>query len=498
MNKTAKIALVAVPLALAVAYPASAWIIGKQVEAAIGENYKLLAENPSAKIVGRDYQRGFFGATETVTIELFSEATQAIARQQQEMMAANPGLKLPPVQPMRIVVRSEIRHGPLPKFSKLAAAIVDTELVLDGEMQKQVASLFGSQKPLQVHSEYRFDGGGVSTISSPGFSTHWAAGQGAGRNSLNWDGVRMTVDFQKGLQRYTMQAEAPKLEIKDSEGGTMLLSGLRLEGEQQRVFDDEPLLYSGAQKLTLAEFSFKPGKEGADPVVLKQVAYAADVPVNGEFIDVAVKFGTESLAVGKQNYGPAHYDVSVRHLHARTAISLYRTLLKLYSDPALQLAAQGDPKLLLVPLTKPAVALLKYNPEISVDRLSFRSPEGEAMLSARVRLKDFKEEDLGNPQLLVARLDAGAEVALPEALLGTLAGNSPVAAGAGDSEMSPEAAAAARSEKLRQQLAVFVEQGLVQREGGLLKSKLTFSNGQMAINGKPFNPMAMGAPEKPM
>lgn len=499
MNKTAKIALVAVPLALAVAYPASAWVIGKQVESAIGEQYQLLAENPSAKIVERDYQRGLFGATETVTIELFGEMLRTMAGQQQAAAGGNPEAKaLELVKPIRITIRSDIRHGPLPGFSTLAAAVVDSELVLDGELQKQVSAVIGNQKPLQVHTEYRFDGGGVATMKSPAFSTNWAADKGLGRNLLSWDGISMSVDFEKGMKRYSLQAEAPKLELKDSQGGAVLISGLRLEGTQQRVFEDDPLLYAGSQKFTLAEVNVTTAKEGSGPVVLKQVAYAVDIPVNGDFIDIAVKLGAESLQVEKQNYGPAHYDVSVRHLHARTALSFYRTLLKLYSDPALQLAAQSDPTLLLGPLSKPALELLKFNPEISIDRLSFRSPEGDATLAARVKLKDFKDEDLGNPMMLVAKLDASAEVSLPETLVGTLAGSAAASSEKVEEEVSAEEAAAARNEKLRQQLAVFIEQGLVQREGSLIKSKLAFSNGQMTINGKPFNPMAMGAPGKPM
>ncbi len=499
MDKAVKISFIAVPLALALAYPASAWVIGKQVENAISEQYQLLAENPSAKIVERDYQRGFFGATETVTLELFGEMAKAIANQQQEMIRENPDARLPePFKPIRITIRSSIQHGPLPGFSTLAAAVVDSELVLDDELQKRIGAVIGNQKPLQVHTQYRFDGGGMSTMTSPAFSTNWAAKQGEGRNSLTWDGISMNVDFEKGMKRYSLQAEAPRLELKDSQGGAVRLAGMRLEGSQQRVFEDDPLLYAGSQKFTLAEVNLTTGKEGGSPVSLKQLASSVEIPVNGDFIDVAVKIGAESLQLEKQNYGPAHYDVSVRHLHARTALSFYRTLLKLYSDPALQLAAQSDPKLLLGPLAKPALELMKFSPEISIDRVSFRSPEGDATLAARLKLRDFKDEDLGNPMMLIAKLDIGAEVSLPEAMLGTLASNAPASAEKGEEELSAEEIVAARNEKLRQQLAVFIEQGLVQREGTLIKSKLAFSNGQMTINGKPFNPMAMGAPGKPM
>lgn len=478
MKKAAKLALIAVPLVLA--YSASAWLVGMQVESAISEQYQLLAENPSAKIVERNYQRGIFGATELVTVELLPEMMQSIARKQQEIAAQNPGMKLPPPPSFRIKMRSDIRHGPLPGFSKFAAAVVDSELVLEGEAQQMVSTLFAGQKPLQVHTEYRFDGGGVSTLTSPGFSTNWAADKGVGRNTLVWDGIRLTVDFQKGMKRYTMQAEAPKLELKESQGGAVTLTGLRLSGEQQRVFDDEPLLYGGSQKLTVDQLNATTGKEGSDALMVKQLVYDVAIPVNGEFIDVLVKTGAESLQVGQQNYGPAHYDVSFRHLHARTAATLYRTLMKAYSDPAVLATAAAEPTALYAPLAKPALELLRHNPEFSIDRISFRSPHGEAMVAARVKLVDMKEQDFANPLMLLAKLDAGGEISLPEGFVGELA-----TSGVAEEEL------AARNETLRQQLATYTEQGLILREGTQIKSKLAFAKGQMTVNGKPFNPMAM-------
>ena len=101
------------------------------------------------------------------------------------------------------------------RFSKLAAAVVDSELVLDGDQQQRLLAVFGNEKPLRVHTEYRFDGGGASTLSSPAFSTHWPAAQGAGQNTLAWDGVQIAVDFEKGMKRYTLKADAPRLDLRD-------------------------------------------------------------------------------------------------------------------------------------------------------------------------------------------------------------------------------------------------------------------------------------------
>ncbi len=509
MNKMTKLALAGVPLVLA--YPVAAWVIGQQVESAIGQNYQLLNENPSVKIVERNYERGIFRSTETLTLELFPTVTQAIARQQQEAMAANPGMKLPPVPPMRVSIRSQIKHGPLPGTNGVAAAIADSELVLDGAVRQQLETVFGDNKPLEVHSEYRFDGGGTSRLSSPAFSTHWPAAQGAGNNLLNWGGLTVNIDFEKGLRRYTLQGEAPRLELKDPQGGQMTMTDMRAEGTQQRLFEDDPLLYAGKQTMTLARLVASNGKEGAPALEMKRVKFESDIPVNGDFIDIVGRLGTQSLRIADKDYGPAHYDFSLRHVHARTFATLYREFLKVSADVELQMAAQAEPARLLAPLAKPAMELLKHSPELAIDRLSFRSPHGDASVALRVKFKDLQPQDVSNPMMLLAKLDAGAEISVPEAFLNDAAGSLPggapavpapdvpgadtgAAAEAIDAEAAASAAAQARSEQMQQRLAELTAQGFVVREGGILKSKLAFSNGQMTVNGQPFNPMAAAAP----
>lgn len=512
MNKTTRIALVAVPLALA--YPAAAWLIGMQVETAIARNYDLIADNPSLQIVDRDYRRRLFGATETLTLELFANLTQLATQQRQQALAANPGMTLPPVRPMRVTVRSEIRHGPLPGLSTFAAAVVDSELVLDDALGAQLTGLFGEQKPLQTHTVYRFDGGGVSTLSSPPFSTYWPAAEGAGQNTLAWDGLTMSVDFERGLRRYALRAEAPRLEFKASRGGQATLLGMRLEGAQQRIFEDDPLLYGGTHKLSLARITVG-GEDGGEPVEMRRAHYEAEVPLKGDFIDLIGRFGSESLRIAGTDYGPARYDVSVRHVHARTMAKLYREAMRISADAEMQAAAQTSPGQLLAPLAGPALELLGYDPEISIDRLSFRTPHGDAVLSARVKLNAAQAQDFANPLLLLAKLDAGVDLHVPEAFVGEIAVNAmpAIPAGAGGElpaaptdEVQPSAEEgvavadaaladlAARREILRQRIAGLVAQGLLVREGGELRAQLAVRDGGMTVNGQPFNPLAIGTP----
>lgn len=488
MKKTV-IVVSAVAVAVALAYPATAWVLGKQVEAVLDDQYKLLADSPY-KVVKRDYRRGVFGSTEVVTIELFGDIMKSLEKAQKDAGAQSPQGEAVPagaVKPIQLTFRSEIKHGPLPGLSNFGAAVVDSELVLDGDVKKELAKVMGDRKPLLMHTVLGFTGGGVSTVSSPAFSTT-LPGKDEGV-SLAWDGVNMTIDFARNLKSYTIRADAPKLEVKNSQGAQFVMSGLHLQGNQKRVFDDEPMLYSGDMKLSLAQISAVGGKPENELVLLKQVAYDIDMPVNGEFIDIAAKLGAEVVQVGKQAYGPAHYDVSFNHLHARTMAKLYRAWLKLYSDPAFfsVSAHGGSPGKLFATLGEPALELLKHNPEIRVDRISFNSKHGETSMAARAKLKDAKPEEFSNPLMLLARLEAGAEISLPEGLISEMAGPRPDA----------KEDAAARAAMVQQQIAGFAEQGYVLREGGSIKSKIEFANGQLTVNGKPFNPMTMGSAPAP-
>lgn len=119
----------------------------------------------------------------------------------------------------------------------------------------------------------------------------------------------------------------------------------------------------------------------------------------------------------------------------------------------------------MAPLRDPALALLKFSPEIRVDRISFQSPQGEAKISASAKLGELKPEELANPFMLLGKLEASADIALPASLLG-------------ESAQTP-------------QIAGLIEQGYVQQDGSMLRSKIGFSKGQLSVNGVPFNPQAV-------
>jgi uncharacterized protein YdgA (DUF945 family) len=157
-------------------------------------------------------------------------------------------------------------------------------------------------------------------------------------------------------------------------------------------------------------------------------------------------------------------------------------MMTIYSNPA-ALSADANPAAMMEPLSKPVLKLLEYNPEISLDRISFRSPQGEVMIAARAKFNDVKPEDFKQPPILVTKLDASADISLPESLLMTPFGAKAESAQALQMQMQMR----------REQITALAEQGYITRDGTMARSRLEFRNGQFAVNGRPFDPTVMQA-----
>jgi Bacterial protein of unknown function (DUF945) len=65
----------------------------------------------------------------------------------------------------------------------------------------------------------------------------------------------------------------------------------------------------------------------------------------------------------------------MRHLHARTVAKLCRAVLQMYANPS---ALKQDPSAAMTAMVESGKALLLHGPELSIDRISFTSPQALA------------------------------------------------------------------------------------------------------------------------
>lgn len=471
----------------AIAYPASAWWLGGQIEAGYGQQYEQLAGIPYLRLVDQAYQRGVFSSSASATFELSEEWFDAVTDGQGRASGAPP----------RVTLRSAIRHGPLPGGSSPGAGTADIEIVLDEEMRREIARVIGDKPPLRMQIAFGFDGGGVATASIPAFTYTATGADGGEPEQLSWGGANLVLNFSNLLERYSLRFDAPYFELRQGEE-VLKWSGAKASADLQRTFEDEPLFYAGSMRLALAQLEASvlpmeadPGRamapEALQTVRVEQLEYDIDYPLQGDYIDLAARLGARVLRIGDTDYGPAHYDVSLSRIHARTAARMHRQLVEQYADPQVQAAAAHDPSVLLAPLAEPAMTLLAHNPELRLDRISFRSAHGNARIAARAKFDDLRPEDVGNPFALLFKLDAYGEFSLPLALVEELQ----LSALRTDPDL-PDALVQQRKRQFDAQLDALIGQGYVVREEGLLRSRIAFKAGELKVNDLPFNPMAMG------
>ena len=511
----------AVAAALAVAYAGSAWYFGKEIETAHRQIDTRLAKVPYIKLLRHDYERGVFNATETITVELTStllapamspkvaevadvadvanvavlqddaeaeiEGSNAAPEADPEVIteiASSPAqVAAPP--PLTLSFVSTIEHGPFPGFATLGAGRAQTKIVFDESIQAKLDAAFGGQPPVAIKTLYGFSGGGQIQLNSPAFKTEVVLDANAGKGdkaNISGEGFDLSLNFTRDFEQYEVEGNAPRFEMQSMADGKdvkLIAAGLQLKAQAQRVFADEPMFYAGSQEMSLAELRIETTEPTAPKIAIKDVKYALDIPVTGEMIDIVAKIGAAEVHIADRNYGPAHYDFSFRQLGARKIAALDRQMMALYAkQPAMQDASQAMQ--FFAPLRQPLLDLLADNPRFAIDRLSFRTPDGDAALSASLGLKDASAVDFANPMALMQKIDFAADLAFPPSLLDLM-----------QATTTDVEEAAARKMATDQTLAIFVQQGYASLEAGIVKTTIVFNGKDLLINGQPFNPFSL-------
>ncbi|MBL8444465.1 MAG: YdgA family protein [Zoogloeaceae bacterium] len=475
MSKKTGLVIVA---AAVIAYPASSWWLGKMIESAHEEQYRQVANLPYLNVTSRDYQRGIYSATETVNLEISREWLQAMSSGSEAEPIDIPG------EALKLTVKTDIAHGPLPHFSKVAAGVADSRLIFSEQVRAEIAKVLGDKELIEIQTTYGFGGGGIARLASPPFTVELPPDAVGAAGQLSWAGLSASVDFARGMDAYTLTADMPNLEVRQGEG-LLKFSGMRLSADQKRLFNDQPMFYVGTMKMNIDSVAVAPFENDdaqTQPVLFERMSYDVAIPARGEFIDVVMKLGADTLKVGDQNFGPAHYDISLRNVHARTAATLHAKMMEIYSNASIQAAAAEDPSVLFEPLAEPALALLGHNPELGLDRLSFSTPHGNAQIAARARFDGLTPEETNNPFAMIQKLDASGELSLPEKLLAQIQAN----------EAESEEDAQMMTEMFAQQVEALAAQGYLKREAGILSTRFAFKGGALTVNGLPFDPSDMG------
>jgi uncharacterized protein YdgA (DUF945 family) len=479
--------------AIAVAYGGSTWWAGSKVkssyEAALEE---LPKQTALVRVIDRKYESGFFGAVSTVTFEFGCAADTAAAAKPADAKPAEPGeedddeeaeAESAPFKPVRITVRDTIRHGPI-AGGTLAAATIDSELVLDVKAQAEAEKLFGKAKPLTAHTKVAFNGGYATDLTVAPIKL---AEEGKGQ--FTWQGAQMRAEMNGARTQVNYSLAMPGLDLTDTRTGVTLKMG-KLAGKADMNKSEGWILATGKTEARLDSFEFAAPKglgaggsgKPLPAVLLQNIDMIADANIkDGLYESIGTIKGTGK--VGETKIDKFEMTSGGRRIHAAG----YKKLADAWMQSAAingckggSKASQAAMQALMEQLAPDLKAMAKYNPELGLDKMLVEIGGKRGEISYTAGMVGVTDEDLKDPgmALLMKRGVLKASVRLPMQWIEQIA-----ATGAESGQTPPP-----------EMVAGLVEQGegmgFVKRDGTDITSQVEYSEGSLKINGKPMGGMA--------
>jgi len=453
--------------ALVVAYPAASWYTGARIESTFNDLSQQTLKYPYLKITKQEFKRGLFSSTEDLIVEftpgMFDKPVAADAGD-----GTADGAPSAPQKPLQLHFVSHIQNGPFPG-ARFGAASIDTELVLDGDEKAAAEKLFGKQSPLQIASKLGYLGGGSVVVTSPAFSST----MGDNGDKLDWKGITVNADFSNGAREVQYKLNVPGLTAHTAEGLDVVMGAITGNADMQRVSADSTL-YLGKAHLVADQLKVANANEPAKSFELQKLALDSDSSAKNNFVDMVVQLGAKSLVTSKLTVNDIHYDYGLRHLDEPTLIKLIDSFNRPQKDQA---QTPEDARANMLKVWKEfGPALLNNKPEVTIDRISFSTPDGEAKLTARAAIGDAVTENLDNFAALLPKLEASATISIPESMVTKLMAGS----------VSDPITQVQMEDGAKQQIAAFESQGYLTRKDKIISTNFDWKKGKALINGKPM------------
>ncbi|SMC28050.1 Uncharacterized conserved protein YdgA, DUF945 family [Andreprevotia lacus DSM 23236] len=435
-------AIAAVVVLGAGGFAGATWYTGQQVDGKLDSVAAQLKGYELIKVSKRDFQKGFWTSTETVTYRFGCDA------------AAAEGKFLP--AGAEITVRNVVRHNPF-------AAGIDTEFVYSAEAKAELDKVFKGKAPLSIHTTIPLSGDITTSFSSPE-ATYTEAGKG----DFTWKGINGSVQYDRDLNKVKSKVTFAGFEIKDKDKGAMQFAAVDLESDQTRAAEG---VYLGKQTMTWAGVNAKFTDSNGEPLdfSLGKSVLTSSSQLKDGLIEAGVNVAANDLVVKGKPVGALTVDYGFNRIDPAA--------LKSYNDLTLKeglLQCKFDHQADEAKLKSLVIALLKHDPAIKL-AFKLKTPAGEGSYQIDLAGKGIQEADLAvpNPMALLPKLDAAVVVNLPRAVVEKLIDDFVPAE---EAEMQKATFAAG--------LEQGVARGLIEPDEKVIKAKLALKGGKFEINGK--------------
>jgi len=472
----AAIALVAiVPL-----YCGTTWVLASVAQQKEAQLLAKMQEQSKGviKVVSREANTRFFYSSEDITLEINHPLLTALLKKDGTEKPFN-----------QFVIHNDIDYGPLPGFSSVGAARIETSLVLTEEQRKLLIEAVGTDKPLRFFTTLGYFGGTHFDVQSPKLEFHQRDRFG----DATWKGGNVRFTFSNDLDGVKFNGAAPGLVVNGKDDSQWQVNDITLKGALHRKFD---LLFTGEEMFGIGSFAYTNPKSPNTNGSAKNIIYGFKSTADKQFMNINVIAESGAVAAQDINFKDTHFNFGFSHLDMKSLSSLYGSYqqIKVQAWKELNKPTAGDTtsteenksgtssvttdsnadvidaEKMKQQIGKDILALLQHSPVFTLDYVGFSTNDGMLKVSGIAALDRVVEEDIlpeVQYQTLISKIYATADISIDQALI--------------DHWPMPGYA-----DQLKQQLAALESQGFIVRKGKKLESHIEYKEGKLTANGKPF------------
>jgi uncharacterized protein YdgA (DUF945 family) len=439
---------------LAAAYTGGSWTLGKKIETQM-QNFKFA--NPcyeNVKITSTAYKRNLFSSTQELTISYDDP----------KLSRFNPN-----GEPFQFKLKNKIVHGPIPGVLGVGAARIDSEIVMDEASKTELKKLFGEKQALQIRTLVSYDQGGTITISSPA-----AKATIKGDAEVDWKGFNTDIRFENNLAHYKVNGQFNGMTIADTnKKGSITIGTIQFDSNQTQAAPNS-CVYMGPTSAKIDTISFDEKKSNTQFSIEKFETSSNSVE-KAELLKLDAKFNIAKFRFNQGDISDIQFAMSFNQIHRPSLDSFIKVVQQMSAPDADSIEQQKQMKQLLT-------TLLQKQPDMSLDRLSFKSKAGETKLVGQLKLSEISTDEINSGLLdmgllgLLKKIEASSELSFPEAMLADMVNFV---------EKDPNRGITILS-GWTNQLAMFEQMGHLKRDKNILKAKFEFKQGTPLINGNPM------------
>lgn len=501
--------------------------MGYLTEKKLKESLNVVSQSYGVSADVASYKRGWFTSEAVLNWGLHvPEHTVMVDGQSKTITASDFKMQMP----------ITIHHGPIifaDKRIKFGLGYAKTELPLPEQYNEQFNTLFTAEstKPkLDMNLFVSYLNNTSMDLAVPAFKL--IAKEGGAQ--LDWMGLTSSTDVSSNLDKIDGAITLDGVNFTKDDVKTTVGSVT----SEYNLHKNEKDMYLGDASLSFPSLIVMDHDKKL--LEISQFDTHSDASIENDLFSTHFKASVEKMVANEQNFGPGNFEIAIKNLDADVLARINMQVNQL------QQGSDADRQKALLALLPELPKLFSKGPEFEITELSFVMPQGTVEGSMMISLP---KADTGNPIELIQKIQGKGKLRIPaEVVKGFVAeeirqkmiaapqglqqaitqqmqqnssqatptaqattsaaastgatatvqavvpveATTPVAAPAQmTTPADPALIAQQASEAADKQLAAMVQSGLLSMQGTDYVVEMNLNQGQLTINGKPFNPAMM-------